>query len=199
MIRELSLPGDACRAAPASLVDRCREGEEAAWRELYEAHAGRVWRFAERLGARSEDLPDVLQEVFVVVFRRLPDFDGRAAFTTWLFGIVLKVVQSHRRRSLRQHLRRVMALTLGDPPTSHDDPESAAFRSAAARELKAILDQMSDPLREVFVLYEIEGLEGADIAAILECPEGTVRSRLRLARRRFQKLRRRRRVVGGEQ
>jgi RNA polymerase sigma-70 factor (ECF subfamily) len=181
----------------AEVVERCRRNEATAWRELYVEHAPRVWRFAERLGVAAADLPDVLQEVFVVVFRRMPDFDGRVLFTTWLFGIAIRVVRSHRRSLFRRRLARLVGWDPWGSDASNPDPHDLMERSAVAEDLAWILARMSPKLREVLVLYEIEEVEGPAVAEIVGCPIPTVRSRLRLAREEFQRLQRRRNLVTG--
>ena len=187
----------ATEAPEEGVLDRCRRNEASAWRELYVDHADRVWRFAERLGVAPADLPDVLQEVFVVVFRRLPDFDGRARFTTWLFGIAVRVVRGHRRSLWRRRVARLVGWDPWGSDSAVPDPHEALERSADAEDLAWILGQMSPKLREVHVLYEIEEVDGPSIAEIVGCPVPTVRSRLRLAREEFQRLQRRRNLVTG--
>lgn len=169
-------------------LDRCRAGDQRAWRDLYDVHAPRLFRFIGRLGVPRADAPDVLQETFVVAFRRLGDFQpDRSAFGTWLFGIALRVARNHQRASLRARLKVLAASLIGRAPVP--DPSQHAESSAAARELTWILQRMPQKQREVFILYEIEGFEGAQIARIVGCPEGTARSRLRLARAQFERLR----------
>src|SRR5687767_1681349 len=127
--------------ARPDLLERCRLGERAAWDELYREHADRVWRFAARLGVAPSDLPDVLQDAFVVVFRRIEDFDAeRGPFSTWVFGITLNVVRSHRKRSLRARLREWMGLAGTAAETVGDDPEHALERSDALREVQWVLE-----------------------------------------------------------
>lgn len=194
----------AVRPAPqvfetADVLARCLEGDEHAWRVLFDAHAERVWRFAERLGVAPSQLDDVLQEVFIVVFRRLPEFDrSRSSFSTWLLGITLRIAKAHRRRSLRSRIELWLGAAREPVAPESESPDRAYERNAAARELFSALDRMTDKLREVFVLYEIEGVDGADIARLLDVPEGTVRSRLRLARREMERHRSRRRDRGGD-
>jgi RNA polymerase sigma-70 factor (ECF subfamily) len=175
------------------LVARCRRGDSAAWRSLYEAHADRVCAFAHRLGVPTAEVPDLLQEVFVVVFRKLPEFDGRVAFTTWLLGIALNEARSWRRRRLRREMVRLWGWLPWGRDAAVEGPDRSLESSRAVGDLAWILDRMSDKLREVFVLYEIEELDGPEIAAAVGCPLPTVRSRLRLARAGFQRLQARRR------
>lgn len=179
------------------LLDRCRRGDESAWRQLYDAHADRVCSFGYRLGVPAADMQDLLQEVFVVVIRKVSEFDGRVAFTTWLFGIALHAARNHRRRRVRDGLAHLFDWLPWGVDRAVDGPERALEQSRAIQDLDWILDRMTSKLREVFVLYEIEELDGPEISDIVGCPLPTVRSRLRLARADFQRLQRRRTVVRG--
>jgi RNA polymerase sigma-70 factor (ECF subfamily) len=156
-------------------------------RGVSEAHAQFVWVSLQRLGIREADLPDVLQEVFVVVHQRLATFEGNSALTTWLFGISMRVAANHRRRA---HVRREQPVA--DVPDSQQDealgPERAAERAQAADLLRAALDAMDLEKRAVFVMFEIEELSCAEIAAVLGVPVGTVYSRLHAARKQFEAL-----------
>jgi RNA polymerase sigma factor (sigma-70 family) len=155
---------------------------------LYRDHYDFVWRNAQRLGVPAASLDDVLQEVFIVAFRRLSDYDGRAAPSTWLFGILLNVWRNQRRgsaRSARKHvaLWQQSTMWLGQ---RRADSQRAAEAELAGRLLAEFLDQLDDHQRTVFVLAELEGMTGPEIAAALDLNLNTARSRLRAARRAFQ-------------
>jgi RNA polymerase sigma-70 factor (ECF subfamily) len=152
--------------------------------EVYRAYFAYVWRSLRRLGVRESDAQDAAQEAFLVVHRRLPEFEGRAKLSTWLFRICLHVASDHGRRA---HVRREV---LGDDdfdalshPRSRAD-ERAELGEDLAR-LERGLSQLDMDERAVFVLFEIEGSTSAEIAASLEIPLGTVYSRLRRARQLF--------------
>jgi RNA polymerase sigma-70 factor (ECF subfamily) len=153
---------------------------------VYAAQLPFVWRSLRRLGVPESALNDAVQDVFVVVHRRLPDFVPRAKITTWLFRICLRTAKDHRRRA---HVRReVFDNAHLDAQIDHDADTAAAlerredlalFESALA---KLELDQ-----RTVFMLFEIENMTGDEIAETLEIPLGTVYSRLRLGRQAFRR------------
>jgi RNA polymerase sigma-70 factor (ECF subfamily) len=152
------------------------------FRRFYEDHVRFVWRALARLGVDESDLPDAAQEVFVVVHRKLSEFEGRSKVTTWLFSICMRVASDRRRRA---HVR--FEIPHHDPSGSPLEGDAGPFTHAHAKELLAvILDGMPDEQRVVFALFELEGLSGEEIAELLDVPEGTVRSRLRLARNAFQ-------------
>lgn len=156
-----------------------------AFRALFAEHAPFVWRVLKRHGVRERDLEDACQEVFVVVHRRLHEFDGRAAMRTWIYGIAVRVALAARRRA---HVRRE-----APEETAPEQVEAeGSFEHTARRELfalaQAALLQMSDEKREVFALYELEGLTMAEVASSLQIPESTALSRLYVAREEIKPL-----------
>jgi RNA polymerase sigma-70 factor (ECF subfamily) len=167
----------------------CASGTWADFDALYREHFRFVWRVVRRLGLLGAGADDVVQEVFLVVHRRLPTFEQRSSAKTWLYGIVRRVVADHRRT-----LRRKSALTSGAPesadldamPSEAAGPEASAEQAERVRLLHRLLAQLDDDKREVFVLAELEGLTIAEIAEALEANANTIASRLRAARRDFE-------------
>ncbi len=157
-----------------------------AFRTLYDAHFRFVWRALRRLGVREADLMDLTQNVFVVVHRKLASFEGRSEVTTWLFGICRRVARDYRRSApIRREVSadgRSFAV-LAEP----DAPSEALDKARLSAVAETLLDRLPEKLRIVFVLFELEEMSGDEIAALLEVPVGTVRSRLRLAREAFQR------------
>ena len=176
----------------APLVARCRGGDATAWRQLYDAHYDFVLGAARRLGIPTAELDDVLQESFLVAFRKLDAFrDGR--FSTWLFRIVANVVSNkHRRRRIRD----AFAALLGRAEPQH---QRGPDRDYDAREAHAavsdVLARMAPKKREVFALFELEGLTGEEVAERVGCRVETVWTRLHYARADFERIARKRGVV----
>lgn len=155
-------------------------------RAIYEEHFQFVWKSLRRLGVREADVPDAVQDVFIVVHRKLPEFEGRSKVSTWLFGIAMRVARD--RQKLAYNRRQVddedaVAACVDDDA----DVSAQAERKQGLEMLERILDTMTLEQRAVFSLFELEGLTGDAIAEMLEVPLGTVYSRLRLARETFQK------------
>ncbi len=150
---------------------------------VYREHFQFVWRSARRLGALPAAIDDVVQDVFLIVARRLPEFRGEASIRTWLFAITMRVVQVHR-RSVSRHLRRVEAFAEAHADGGGTDPYA---RSDAAEALLKLLDQLDDDRRAVFVLAELEGMTAQEIAVGLGLNVNTVYSRLRAARLQLEK------------
>jgi RNA polymerase sigma-70 factor, ECF subfamily len=148
-------------------------------RQIFDEHARYIWRTLRHLGIPEADTPDLCQEVFVIVHRRLPSFEGRSSLRTWLYGICLRVASEHRRRP---HVRKETPLS--EPPNSVQEqqattPDSNLEQRNAVEHLLSVLDEDK---RQVIVLYEIEGFSMKEVAEILECPLQTAYSRLHAAR-----------------
>jgi RNA polymerase sigma-70 factor, ECF subfamily len=157
--------------------------------EIYHHHFSFVWRLARRLGVSDAQLEDAVQEVFIVVHRRLGDFEGRSSVRTWLAGIVRRVVRDHRRASARKPAlgRAHVDLPVDDLSTGHASPEDNAVATEAVQLLHELLESLDDDRREVFILAELEQWSIAEIAEATGVNVNTASSRLRLARETFEK------------
>jgi RNA polymerase sigma-70 factor (ECF subfamily) len=157
---------------------------------VYEENFKFIWRAARRLGIDAADTDDVVQEVFVVAHRKLPEFEGRAQVRTWLYKILLLVVRHYLRTQGRKPGHRPLA-ALDELDGLHDSrdggPAAAAERKDAARVLDSLLAHLDAEKREVFVLAEIEELSSVEIAEILGANLNTIYSRLRVARQEFER------------
>ena len=175
------------------LLERCRAGDGASWRALHQAYFPYVWRTARALGTPPEELDDVCQEVFEVAFRKLDRFrDG--LFTTWLYRIIANVVSSrHRRRRVRRAFTEM--LQRSPPPPAVRTPAQIAEARQVERAVAEVLERMAPRKREVFALFELEGLSGEEIAERVGCGVATVWTRLFHARRDFERIARKRGVL----
>ncbi len=156
--------------------------------ETYRLHARAVARWAELLGGSGLDHEEIVQEVFLIVDRKLADFRGDAKLTTWLFRITTRVVANHRRRARRRGLwarltRRLEEITPA-PGTSAD---AGIESEQAARRFRCVLDGLPDRYREVLVMFELEEMSTDEIARVLERPPATVRVWLHRARAEFKR------------
>ncbi len=170
------------------LIARASTGDTGAFRQIYERHRQDVARLVYRMiGPRSE-LEDVIQEVFVQVYKSLKDFRGQSKFTTWLHRVTVNVVLMHRRAA------RSRPVFADEPPAdtalqSVDIPPDEDFeRRERMRAFGRLLDRLADKKRVVFVLHELEGIPPGDIAKIVGAPVLTVRTRLFYARREIEAM-----------
>jgi RNA polymerase sigma-70 factor (ECF subfamily) len=170
------------------LIARAAGGDTVAFRQLYDRHRTDVGRLVYRmLGARS-DMDDVIQEVFVQVYKSLKDFRGQSKFSTWLHRVTVNVVLMHRRAA------RSRPVFADEPPpepalrSSSIAPDEDADRRERVRAFGRLLDRLADKKRIVFVLHELEGIAPSEIARIVGAPVLTVRTRLFYARRELEEM-----------
>ena len=156
-----------------------REVAKLSFEQLFVDHAPQVWRALLRLGVHPSDAEDVCQEVFLIIHRRLPTFEGRSSIQSWIYGICVRVTADYRKRAHRRY----------ESP-SDDIPEQTAPENQHAEledhESRALLGATIDKLdadkRAVFVLFELEELPMTEVAVAVGCPLQTAYARLYAAR-----------------
>lgn len=165
------------------LVERARAGERAAFDLLVARYQRRLLRLVLRLLRDPAEAEDVVQEAFLKAFRALPRFRGEAAFYTWLYRIALNGARNAiLRRRQRGASHGVAPSQLPAPVPEIGTPESMLLSKQVMLAIDAALEALPLELRTAIVLREIEGLSYEEIAEIMECPLGTVRSRIFRAR-----------------
>jgi RNA polymerase sigma-70 factor, ECF subfamily len=152
---------------------------------IYQEHFEIIWRGLRRLGVPVSSLDDATQDVFLVVHRRLHEFEAKSTLRSWIFGIAVHVARYYRRSAARA-AHQEAAETLVDDHAS--DPSQQAEDQQALRLVYATLDRLSDAHREVFVLCEVEEMTAPEVARLLKIPLNTVYSRLRHARAQFESM-----------
>lgn len=165
----------------------------AAFRQVYQDHFEFVWRYAAHRGIPADARDDVVQEVFMVVYRRLAGFEGRSSMRTWIAGIAINIVRSHRRR---RGIPGSEPVPLDLPAGGRNAAESLELKQALGIAGQA-LSQMTELQREAFVLCELDGLSSVEISELLGVNVNTVRTRLRAARRLFETFTRKVRLRAG--
>jgi RNA polymerase sigma-70 factor (ECF subfamily) len=180
------------RAAPdrrdeLALVERCRQGDLAAFEEVYRTHAGRLYSVACRLVGNQADAEDLLQEIFLAAHRKLDSFRGDSALGTWLYRLATNLCLDH----LRSKAVRTSHMTdaLDDEPGLSDVPSRGlADRAVTRMDLERALAKLPEGCRAAFVLHDVEGLEHREVADILGIAEGTSKSQVHKARLRLRAL-----------
>ena len=165
--------------------------------EVYEQFFDLVYRNVRRLGVPGAQVDDAVQEVFLVVHRRLGQFEGRSTLKTWVFSIVARVAKDARRS-----LRRKSPHQLGEGPIDADtvpdeaggDPHTRSERSEGVRRLHRVLDALDDDKRAALVMAELEQMSAPEIAEALGENVNTIYARLRAARRDFEQAAQRERA-----
>lgn len=161
---------------------------EADFRQIYESWFDDVVKWLYALGVPASDTEDLAQEIFLVVRRGLARFDGRN-LPGWLYRITQLTVRDHRRRAWFKNLvHRRQDVDLSTMSSGADGPARHYEEAESRRELQRLLGGMSEKLRTAFVLFEIEGYSGEEIAEIQDVPLATVWTRLHHARKSFAKI-----------
>ena len=178
------------------LVEAHRSGDPDAFGVLFTRHRDRLWAVALRTAGNPEDAADALQEAMISAFRRAADFRGDALVTTWLHRIVVNACLDRLRRNkvrsaqplpddLDEYAGRGAVLAAQD---DHADPEAQAMQSDRRGAVLAALDRLSPEQKAAVVLVDVEGYPVEEVARMLDCPTGTVKSRCARGRARLAAL-----------
>jgi RNA polymerase sigma-70 factor, ECF subfamily len=152
------------------------------FRAFHAEHFDLVWRVLTRFGAPPDELEDLVQDVFVIVHRKLPTFRREARVSTWLFAICRKVAAGARRKAL---VRRVVLDVLGLERRRNVSPEPGVHH-----DLARAVSRLSEVKRVTLLLHDVDGMSPSEIATLFGCPEATVWTRLRLAWKDLESFRR---------
>ena len=176
----------------ALLVERTKRGDVRAFEMLVVKYQRRIERLISRMVRDVDLVPDIAQETFIRAYRALPQFRGDSAFYTWLYRIAVNTAKKALLDLKRDPLVTQSALASHDDGdetsrvesvlTDGETPESLLASKEIGETVNAAIDALSQDLRQAIVLREIEGLSYEEIAAVMNCPIGTVRSRIFRAR-----------------
>lgn len=167
-----------------ALIARAQEGDTVAFRQIFVRHRGDVTRIVYRMLGPSADVEDVVQDVFLNVYRSLPSFRGDAKFSTWLYRLATNVTRMHLRRGRSRP--RFADVEVPEAPRDSappDTPEVQVEKAERVRALYRLLETLSEKKREVLVLHDLEGVPAKEIAEMAGIPVLTVRTRLFYARK----------------
>jgi RNA polymerase sigma-70 factor (ECF subfamily) len=176
------------RGADEELVARVQRGDKRAFDLLVLKYQNRVSSLIGRYVRDAAEVADVTQEAFIRAYRALPSFRGESAFYTWLYRIAINtarnylVAQDRRPPATDIDAAEAEQLDLGARLKDHTTPESLLLQDEIARTIQAALSDLPEDLRTAITLREIEGLSYEEIARAMDCPIGTVRSRIFRAR-----------------
>lgn len=177
------------RSIDAELVERARRGDKNAFGLLVEKYQRKLARLISRMIRDPAEVEDITQDAFIKAYRALPSFRGESAFYTWLYRIGINtaknfLVSQGRRAPTSTDFDTEEAETFDSADQLRDinTPERVLLSKQIGETVNAAMDELPDELRTAIVLREIEGLSYEEIAAIMNCPIGTVRSRIFRAR-----------------
>jgi RNA polymerase sigma-70 factor (ECF subfamily) len=178
--------------ADALLVERAKRGDVGAFEMLVVKYQRRIERLISRMVRDADLVQDIAQEAFIRAYRALPQFRGESAFYTWLYRIAVNTAKKtlvERKRDPVVLESALVSTDEGEEPSRAENelsdgetPEAVLASKEIAATVNAAIDALSEDLRQAIVLREIEGLSYEEIADVMNCPIGTVRSRIFRAR-----------------
>ena len=174
----------------SQLVERVQRGERGAFDALVLKYQGKVVNIVKRYVRDTSESQDVAQEVFIKAYRAIGNFRGDSQFYTWLYRIAVNTAKNYLSSQARRPTDQSNSKDIDDPEafstpdalTSLDSPEAMTLTDEIKRTVAHAIAQLPDDLREAITLRELEGMTYEDIAAAMDCPIGTVRSRIFRAR-----------------
>jgi len=177
--------------ADAALVDRVKRGDVRAFEMLVVKYQRRIERLIARMVRDTDLVQDIAQETFIRAYRALPQFRGESAFYTWLYRIAVNTAKKALLELKRDPIVTESALAPADDeetssrqvePTDMATPDALLASKEIAATVNAAIESLSEDLRQAITLREIEGLSYEEISEVMNCPIGTVRSRIYRAR-----------------
>lgn len=175
------------------LIERIQRGDKNAFNLLVRKYQHKVVSLVSRYVNNPGDIPDVAQEAFIKAYRAIPDFRGESAFYTWLYRIAVNTAKNYivaqGRRPPDMDVDSQDAETYDGAESLHEvaNPENLMLSAEIRREVSLTLESLPEDLRTAITLREIEGLSYDEIAEVMDCPVGTVRSRIFRAREAIDK------------
>ena len=165
------------------LVERCRKGDDDAWRELVDRLGQKVYSVAYHFTLKREDAEELSQEIFLRVFENLHRYDGGYPLVAWVVSLSRNLcIDRYRRRKRERSFRFVSDDDVAPLLRSGDDPAADAVRKERTKLLFWAISEIPDDLAEILVLRDLDGLAYEEIGRALDLPDGTVKSRLFRAR-----------------
>jgi RNA polymerase sigma-70 factor (ECF subfamily) len=182
-----------------ALVERCRRGEDEAWRELVDRFGQKIYSVAYHFTLKREDAEELAQEIFLKIFENLHRYDGGFPLVAWIVSLSRNLcIDRYRRRKREKSFRFVTDDSVAPLLTSHDDPAAETLQKERTKILFSALAEIPEDLAEILVLRDLDGMAYEEIGKALALPDGTVKSRLFRARAEVaRRIRERRESSGG--
>jgi RNA polymerase sigma-70 factor (ECF subfamily) len=175
------------RAADSELIERCRRGDVDAFEELYRAQSGRLFNLAYRMCGNAADAEDLLQEMFLTGFRKLAQFRGQAALSTWLYRLGVNVCVDYLRSRANKMQQATDSLD-DDERRGASVPRAIPESPLGRLELERAIARLPPGCRAAFVLHDVEGFQHQEIAVMLGIASGTSKSQVHKARMKLRAL-----------
>ena len=176
------------------LLKKCRQGDRDAFNILVQTYQRQVINLAYGMLSDTEDATDAAQEVFIKIYRNIDRFEGKSSLSTWIYRITSNVCKDF----LRKRTRTIQSVSIYESSEDDDDrpmeikdssptPQEHMEITETQREVRKALDELPEEYKSVIVMYDLEGLSYDEISNVLQCPVGTIKSRLNRARKALKK------------
>jgi len=169
------------------MISRCQQGDQEALKEIFDKYHKKVYRIAYGVVRQREEALDVVQDVFIKLFRSIKNFKGRSNFYTYLYRMVMNTAIDHKRKAGKQFMSSLDEEGRFEPS---DEPEKGPEKILLQKELeervKRAMDKLPDEQKAALVFRDVEGLSYQEMAEAMGCSIGTVMSRLHYGRKRMQ-------------
>jgi RNA polymerase sigma-70 factor (ECF subfamily) len=173
----------------AELISRCQQGDHDALKEIFEQYNKKVYRIAYGVVRQREEALDIVQEVFIKLYRSIKNFKGDSKFYTYLYRMAMNTSIDHSRKMGRSPLSRLEEMEGFQPSDGVEKrPDSILLQKELEERVKVALEKLPADQRMALIFREVEGLSYQEMAEAMGCSIGTVMSRLHYARKRIQEL-----------
>ena len=173
----------------ADLISRCKKGDQEALKEIFDQYHQRVYRIAYGVVRHREEALDIVQEVFIKLFRSIQNFEGKSKFYTYLYRMAMNTAIDHTRK-MGKNLSLSLDEDRGFQPSERDEkrPDRALLDKELEERVNQAMGKLPGDQRAALILREVEGLSYQEMAEAMGCSIGTVMSRLHYGRKRIQAL-----------
>ena len=169
------------------LISRCQRGDEDAMKEIFDQYREKVYRVAYGVVRHREDALDIVQEVFIKVFRSIKNFEGKSRFYTYLYRMAMNTAIDHSRRAKKLYTSSIDEEGGFTPVDAIENrPDRIAAQKELEEKLKKAMDGLPDDQKTALIFREVEGLSYQEMAEAMGCSIGTVMSRLHYGRKKVQ-------------
>ena len=169
------------------MISRCQQGDQEALKEIYEKYHKKIYRIAYSVVRQREEAFDVVQEVFIKLFRSIRNFKGRSHFYTYLYRMAMNTAIDHKRKTGKQYMSSLDEEGSFEPSDQPEKgPEKILLQKELEERVKLAMDKLPDEQRAALIFRDVEGLSYQEMAEAMGCSIGTVMSRLHYGRKRMQ-------------
>ncbi len=169
------------------IISRCQQGDQEALKEIFDKYNKKVYRIAYGVVRQREEALDVVQEVFIKLFRSIKNFKGKSHFYTYLYRMVMNTAIDHKRKAGKQFTSSLDEEGSFEPSEEAEKgPERVLLQKELEEKVKLAMDKLPDEQRAALIYRDVEGLSYQEMAEAMGCSIGTVMSRLHYGRKRMQ-------------